>query len=177
MAATQLNLIEATESATGSNPAEADLDLWAIYYPDKTPEQAYSDARVDYDRWYDLYKAVQDVVATYSNCETDEDRAAYWKRLAAAQTQLLRHSGVPECWIDRYGHEGIPAGVCRECWKPGAVDIDECGGCDQHYHPACHRAMSIRCDLRSVRFAQMQGDGERAAFWMRIAIAKHKETL
>lgn len=173
MAAEQLDLIEVTENATGSEPAKADLDLWAIYYPGKTPERAYSDARADHDRWYDLYKAVQDVVATYNDCENEEDRADYWQRLAAAQTQLLRHNGIPDRWIDRHGHEAVPAGICRGCWKPGAVDIDECGGCDQHYHPRCFLAMSVRGNLRCAMHSRLKGDEERARMWERMAMDKH----
>jgi hypothetical protein len=94
------------------------VDLWAVYYPGKTPEQAYRTAREEHDRWYDLYKAVQDVVATFHDCATEEDRAAYWKRLAVAQTHLLRHLGIPGQWIDQHGREIVPAGICRECWKP-----------------------------------------------------------
>jgi hypothetical protein len=154
---------------------ETTVDLWAIYYPGKTPEQAYSEARAQHDRWYDLYKAVQAVVATYNDCETAEDRAAYWKHLAAAQTQMLRHGGIPDQWIDQYGREAVPAGICRECWKPGAVDIDECGGCDQHYHPACHQAMSVRCDLRLAMHSRLKGDEERARMWERTAMVKHAQ--
>jgi hypothetical protein len=154
---------------------EKAVDLWAVYYPGKTPEQAYRTARENHDRWYDLYKAVQDVVATFHDCATEEDRAAYWKRLAVAQTHLLRHLGIPDRWIDNDGREVVPAGICRECWKPGAVDIDECGGCDQHYHPACHQAMSIRCDLRLAMHSRVKGDEERAWMWERIAMAKHLE--
>lgn len=152
-------------------------DLWAIYYPGKTPEQAYYEASERQEQWFALYQAQQTVAATHKDCETRDDEAAYRSRLAAAQTQLLLHDGVPAEWIDEQGRDVTPAGVCRECRKPGATDIDRCDGCEYRYHPACHLAVQVRCDLRCAAWALIQGDTERAAMWERSALAKHEERV
>ena len=150
--------------------------LWSIYFPSKTPEQVLDEAHARHEEWSVLYKAQQDVMASHRDCETDEDEedeADYWQRLATAMTAIHRHAGVPDKWINDRGHDVVPAGICRGCWQPGATDIDRCGGCEYHYHPACYLARDIRGDLRLAAAARIRGDEGRAIEMERAALAKH----
>lgn len=152
-------------------------DLWAIYFPGKTPEQAYNEARDRHEEWWALYRAQRAVTATFHDCETEQDRADYWRRLAAAMAAIHRHAGVPAKWIDSHGRDTVPAGICRGCWQPGATDIDHCGGCEYHYHPACYLERQIRSDLVLAAGAQARGGTERAAQAEEMAAIKHEQRM
>jgi hypothetical protein len=149
--------------------------LWSIYFPGKTPAQVLDEADARHEEWAALFKARRAVMASHQDCETAEDEADYWKRLAAAERALLIHAGVPEHWIDDRGHDVVPAGICRGCWQPGATDIDHCGGCEYHYHPSCFLARDIRGDLRLAAAARIGGDEGRAVEMERAALTKHVE--
>lgn len=145
-------------------------DLWAIHYPGLTPRQAYEQHRANADRWNEAYRAVRAAAESEPASDSPGDVAARWQALARARTAAAEIRGVPAQWIDEHGLVSAPTSVCRECWQAGADETDVLNGVAVGYHTACKTALDIRCTLRSVAWAQMQGDTERAQMWERHAL-------
>lgn len=158
-----------------SGPVRADevAELWALYFPGRTPEEVRADDEAEHAEYGRLLRAVRDVTDTYDRFMRAEDAARYWVALKAAQMELSRHGGVPQEFIGARGVRELPVGVCLSCYRPGAV-VDNARH-DDGRHPRCWAMGNIRCYLRAAYFARARWrDEDRACSFERLALDAHR---